>query len=228
MAHHTCSFVLTDMEGARVLLTAEDRSVVQLPCGGLKVFLGAALSGRLICTATGPFSPCPSGSSNPDRLTAGILARLRSAAVSEAAGMGARHSARAEVLAQAAATMIPGRSAEQLLDAARKLQGQPRPDPDVPPRMLGSSECRNLATGFLYQAMQLRPSVVPVPNRILSALDQQAEARHDLLIDLSLAAGAGLANPSPEIRPRVELLLGEGRKDPAGILAEAWNEPLWA
>lgn len=228
MAHHTCTFVLSDIEGARVLQSVEGRSAVQLPCGAVKVFRGAALSGRLICTEAGPFSPCPSGSSDPAGLTAGILARLRSAAVGEAAGMGSRHGARAQVLAQAAAALNPGRDAGQLLAEARSLQGLPLPDPAMPARRLSSAVCRDLASGFLYQAIQLRPSVVPVPDRILSSLDQQAAARHDLLIDLALAAGAGLADPSPAIRPRVELLLDEGRKDAAGILAEAWNEPLWA
>ena len=228
MPHHTCTFVLSSLEAAAVIESGDGLHVLQLPCGGLKVLHQASLEGRVLCTGAGPFSPCPSGSADPAPMLAGILARLRSAAVGEAAGMGIRHSARAEVLAEAASAMDPELQADLLLAEARRPDGKPQPDPARTLPRLSAQQCRHLASSFLFQALQLRPSVIPTPDRVLSALDQRAEARYGLLLDLALTSGAGLTAPSPGIRPRVELMLDEGRSDSAGILQEAWNESLWA
>lgn len=227
MAKHSCSLIVP-AGPARVIESEGKLNVLQLPCGGLKVLADTSLAGRAHCTLMGPFSPCPPGLYPAAPLLTWILTRLRVAAIGEAARMGARHHARAEVFSAAAASMLPGLRAEELLAAAGNLN-TPFRVPEVHDRIqLSAQECRRLAVSLLGQAIQLRPSVVPVPDRILSPLDQQAEARHEALIDLALKVGSGLIPHSPAVLPRLELLLSEGRQDASAILMEIQDESVWA
>ena len=227
MAKHSCSLIIS-AGPARVIESSGELNVLQLPCGGLKVLTDTSLAGRVHCTQAGPFSPCPPGIYPAAPLLTWILTRLRLAAIGEASRMGARHHAIAEVFSTAAASMLPGLTAEELLATAGNLD-TPFRVPEVHDRIqLSAQECRRLAVSLLGQAIQLRSSVVPVPDRILSTLDQQAEARYEALMDLALKVGSGLIPHSPAVRHRLELLLGEGRQDTSAILTEIQDESVWA